>query len=243
MMRIFGAALLILGMAIAGTQPLRADDLTFVAGPIPPYTFKTDGKPDGAATLIVAAIARELGVPFHLEFQPWMRAQLTAQRGKNIGIIPLSRTPEREPLYKWVGPLIFDREILFTIASNKTAPASLDEAKLWVVCALRGSPGEMALKSFGFTRVYAATEPEACARRLAAATVDAWLAAELVAPYQFKLVGLDPTILSRGAEVRNNNTYLGLSTDVSDDVVLRWQQSLDRMRTNGKVTAIMKSFE
>jgi len=238
----FPIALFFLCALSAGSQPASAEDLRIVAGAIPPYAFKTGGQADGAATLIVDSIAMEFGSPIQVEFQPWSRAQRTAQQGRNIGIIPLSRSPERETQYKWVGPLIHDREVLMTVSGNRKAPADLEEAKAWPICVLRGSPGEAKLRALGFSGLYAATDTAACAHRLVSGKVDAWSVAEMVAPYQFKLEGFDPTVLSKGAEVRANTIYLGLSKDVADDVVARWQDSLDRMRASGKLAVILKPF-
>ena len=243
MTRRFKMALCFFAVVIAGNQSALAGDLRFVAGPIPPYVFKNDGFPDGAATAVLDAIARELQIPFQLEFQPWMRAQITAQKEQDIGIIPLSRTPERESLYKWVGPLIYDREVLVTLASNMRAPANLDEGRTLSVCVLRGSPGETRLRALGYNNLFLATDTAACAQRLAAKKVDAWSVAKLVAPYQYKLEGLDPATLSVGAEVRPNDIYLGFSMDVADEVVSRWQKSLDEMRANGKLAALLKPFQ
>jgi len=243
MCRIFLTAVLFLCALTVGRQATWAEDLSFVAGQIPPYAFKKDGKPDGSEPLIVEAIAKELGVPFNIRFQPWVRAQLTAQREKNIGIVPLSRTSERESLYKWVGPLVYDQEVLVTVASNKKAPTSLDEAKEWLVCDLRGSPGDAKLKSLGFTHLFAATDTVTCAHMLAAMQVDAWSTGIMPAHYLFKISGFDPATLSIGAKVRDNDTYLGFSKDVDDDVVARWQKSLDRMREDGRLSALLRSIE
>jgi hypothetical protein len=43
--------------------------------------------------------------------------------------------------------------------------------------------------------------------------------------------------------VRPNDIYLGFSTDVADEVVSRWQKSLDEMRANGKLAALLKPFQ
>jgi ABC-type amino acid transport substrate-binding protein len=78
---------------------------------------------------------------------------------------------------------------------------------------------------------------------LATGHVDAWSSGIMPARYLFKLGGSDPATLSMGAKVRDNNTYLGFSRDVDDDVVARWQKSLERMRADGKISALSKSFE
>jgi polar amino acid transport system substrate-binding protein len=231
-----------LALCLVG-QSAFAAGLRFVGGEIPPYVFTQDGKPNGAVTQIVTEMAREVGEPFTLEFLPWMRAQDETQKGDNIAIIPLARSAERAPLYKWVGPLLIDHELLTTLASGKPAPKSLSEAKDWSVCTLLGSPTETVLRQAGFTHLELTKDTASCARLLNAGRVDAWSAARMVAPYQYRVDGFDASTLRYSVEVRENQIYMGFSPKVSDETIARWQNALEKLRASGKVAAILKSFE
>jgi polar amino acid transport system substrate-binding protein len=224
-------------------QSAFAAGLRFVAGEIPPYAYSENGKTNGAASLIVMEMARELGEPFALEFLPWKRAQDETQQNDNVAIIPLARNAEREPLYKWVGPIIVDQEVLITLAGGKPAPKSLAEAKDWSICTLLGSPTVAALSQAGFTNVQPTKDMATCSRMTNAGRADAWSAARMVAPYQYRMDGFDPSTLRYGALVRPNEIYMGLSPKVPDATVARWQGALEKLRANGKVAAILKTFE
>ncbi|HXP96043.1 MAG TPA: transporter substrate-binding domain-containing protein [Telmatospirillum sp.] len=236
--------LLFCALALTFTaQSALAAGLRFVGGEIPPYVYSQDGKPNGAASLIVMEMARELGEPFALEFLPWKRAQDETQQNDNVAIIPLARNAEREPLYKWVGPIVVDQEVLITLAGGKAAPKSLAEAKDWSICTLLGSPTVNVLSQAGFTNVQPTKDMATCSRMTNAGRVDAWSAARMVAPYQYRMDGFDPGMLRYGALVRPNEIYMGLSPKVSNETVARWQGALEKLRANGKVAAILKTFE
>ena len=234
--------LLSLCLAFSASQAL-AQEIRFVAGDIPPYAFQKDGQADGAAVKILQALLKGEGKTAPITFLPWSRAQQDAQQTDAIGIIPLSRTTEREPLYKWVGPLVPDRQVLVTKKGGKPAPKSVAEAKDWIVGVLRGSPGELMLKDAGFTRLDSVTDEATSARKLDAGHIDAWLVAELVAPFQYRLLNLDPSTLENSVDVRPNVIWLGLSKAVPDETVAKLQKDLDAMRSTGEVDAIIAPFK
>ena len=72
----------------------------------PPLTFVSfQGGYGMVGDVALAAIARA-GYLSHIHVTPWARAQQRVSRGKNLLIIPLSRTPEREALYSWIAPIM-----------------------------------------------------------------------------------------------------------------------------------------
>ncbi|MTJ80349.1 MAG: transporter substrate-binding domain-containing protein [Telmatospirillum sp.] len=232
-------------LADAEVAPRRSDnplEVVFVAGDIPPYAMPRGQDPDGAAVRILESLAADLGLPFSVDFRPWQLAQKMAQSNGGVGVIPLSRTPEREPLYRWIGPIVADQEVLLFRAGGRPVPARLEEARDWPVAVLRGSAGESVLIKAGFTNLQAVNDPASCARLLEEGKVDAWSAARLVGPYQYRLNGLDPARLLAGPVVRPNDIYLGLARQTPDEVTACWQAALERVRAAGTTDRILRAF-
>jgi ABC-type amino acid transport substrate-binding protein len=65
----------------------------------------------------------------------------------------------------------------------------------------------------------------------------------MVAPYQYRLEGFDPGTLRYSVVVRPNEIYMGFSLKVPDETIARWQGALDKLRANGKLAAILKTYE
>lgn len=73
-----------------------------------PLQWDNDGQPDGyVADFMLAVIDRvrdRLSVPVGpFEFLPWKRAMLMARLEPNVLLFSLSRTPEREDWFEWLG--------------------------------------------------------------------------------------------------------------------------------------------
>lgn len=229
-------------VALVGVSAADAAEIRLVAAEIPPYSYRSDGEANGVAVRVVEEMAKILGEAAPFKFLPWPRAQREALNTPNVGIIPLSRTPDRESLYHWVGPIVLDSEVLMARTGGKAATQTLDEAKDWIVGVLRATPGETLLKDAGFTKIYTVNSPASSARMLDARRLDAWLVAKLVAPYQYRLAGLDPATLRPGVEVRENNIFLGFNRETAAETVDRWQKAYEKLRDEGAIDRIMEEY-
>src|SRR5690242_18728397 len=126
--------LLSLLTAVLIASPAAADGLRLVTAELPPYTFHEPpptvseiGQRMGIVQEVVAEMARRVGQSPDVEYMAWTRAQDLAMTGKNIGILSLTRTPEREPHYKWVQRILVDDLIL--VGGAGIDVASLDKVK------------------------------------------------------------------------------------------------------------------
>jgi polar amino acid transport system substrate-binding protein len=228
--------------AITWAPGAWADDLTILAGEFPPFVFKNAGKPDGAAYRILTEMAARAGATVKLTFLPWQRAQSQTLETPGAGIIPLVRTPEREASFKWVGPMISDSMVLVTSRSHRPAPQDLAIAAKWRIGTVAGSPNHTALLRLGIGFLEPAIDEATNARKLDAGRIDAWASSKLVAPFQYRLLGLDPAQIEFGAEVRRSDIFLGLNHSVPDALVERLQAALDSIRREGGVADVLKNF-
>ena len=97
----------------------------------------------------IAEMARRVGQSPIVEYMSWTRAQDLAMTAKNIGILSLTRTPERKPHYKWVQQILVDDLIL--VGGAGVDVSSLDKVKNRPIGVLLHSGAEALLQSLGFT--------------------------------------------------------------------------------------------
>lgn len=231
----------LLGVACT-VSPAMAETLRFVAAPLPPLVIDRDGRPDGVVLAVLRELSEKMGNPFSVEFLPQTRALTESQNNAGIGFAGMTRNAEREPLYKWVGPLISDSIVLITKKGKMAGSETLAAAKDWHVGAMRGSATVQALRKAGFTHIDEQGDAETGARMLNGDRLDAWASSKLAGRYIYRSLGFDPMTLDIGAEIRRNDVYLGVSRDVSDETVAAWQKALDDLKAKGRIEEIIKSF-
>lgn len=75
------------------------------------------------------------------------------QKEPNTALSAAARTPEREHIFKWVGPILNNKWILFAPKDSKIKITSLDDAKKYVVGGYNEDGFTAFLLKNGFTRV------------------------------------------------------------------------------------------
>lgn len=119
---IAGAALSLL--VVLGS-PARADpaEIKLVTQSFAPLQWDNNGTPDGYVTaFLLAAVERvNESLPVSIsafEFLPWKRAMLLAETAPNVMFFSLSRTPEREDRFHWLGEVSPYGQNFYQLASR-----------------------------------------------------------------------------------------------------------------------------
>lgn len=74
----------------------------------PPYNFLENGKLKGLSTLLLEQLFQKSGHQIFgntIEVLPWARGYEQILHEKNVVLYSMVRTPEREGLFQWVGPI------------------------------------------------------------------------------------------------------------------------------------------
>ncbi len=69
----------------------------------PPFSFEENGEIKGLSTLVVRAALKQAGMEAIIKQYPFARAYNMTQKTENIFEYCVVKTPERKPLFKWIG--------------------------------------------------------------------------------------------------------------------------------------------
>jgi polar amino acid transport system substrate-binding protein len=240
--------LIMLLLAALWLAPARAQELRLLAAELPPYTFRVPsssvsefpGPGHGIVFDVVSAMAKRLGHSGEIEFMPWRRAQQIAMSEPNVGILALTRTPEREDKYRWLVKILTDDLVL--VGGRGVDVSSLDKVKDRPTGVLLRSGAQALLEDKGFSRIVPAPEEWMNARRLRERRIDAWLAPRLMVIYAYREVGGDPADLGIGAIVRPSEIWLAASKSLPDAEARKWQQAFEAMRADGSYQRILAEY-
>ena len=242
-------ALCVLLLTLLLAIPARAEDnaappdfLRFVTNPLPPLQIDRDGQPDGAVLEVLRELCARMNQPYAIEFLPFPRALAAPRQTPATGFAGASRIPDRETLYKWIGPLIHDEIVLATRKDLRRAPATLDDARPLRIGVLLGGQAETRLRQLGFENLERTVDYQTGARMLKLGRIDAWAASRLSIPYMYRMQEADPAELDFGAIVTRNDVYLAASVDIPNATIAAWQKALDRMHAQGRITEITNRF-
>jgi len=242
-MRIFCCAvlavLLSVPLAASGQAPATFQVLT---EELKPYNYKEKGKVTGLSVEIVREIMNKLGHPDTIKILPWSRAYNLALNNPGYILFSTVRTPERENLFKWAGPLGADVVALFARKGSGISISSLDDArKVKSIGAYKDDVGEVVLKKLGFTNLHSVVDDRLNVKKLAAGRIDLWISNELIGQSLARDMGYDDQ-LEAVYKQENGFLYLAFSRQTPDEEVARWQKAFDELKSGGRYAEILAKY-
>ena len=239
----FAGAMLLL----AGTVRAADTSLVLLTENFPPYNMAKNGKNfaqdeniHGIAVDIVREIFKRADISYSLTLRfPWERIYKLALENPGYGVFVMARLPEREKLFKWVGPIGPDDWIMLAKADSKIALGSLEQARQYKVGAYKGDAIAETLAKQGLNPIVVLRDQDN-AKKLVNGQIDLWATGDPAGRYLARQDGV--TDLKTVLRFNSAELYLALNKDVPDDVVARLQTALDELRKEGAVDAIMARY-
>ncbi|HEX4585594.1 MAG TPA: transporter substrate-binding domain-containing protein [Burkholderiaceae bacterium] len=226
----------------------RAESVRFVTAELPPYTFQVPpatvseepGPGQGLVHEAVVEMTRRLREPIAIEYMDWDSAQKLALSQPNIGILSITRTPEREEHYQWCCRIVTDDLIL--VGGQGIDVSNLEKIRDRPIGVLFHSGAEALVRSLGFTRVQAAPEEWLNATKMKERRIDAWLAPRLMVIHAYKEIGADASTLNFGQIVRPSEIYLAFSKGTPEAEVARWAGAMKAIEGDGTLDQILARY-
>jgi polar amino acid transport system substrate-binding protein len=206
----------------------------------PPQNFRaSDGTLTGSSVEIVNAMSQGIPMNVSITIENWTDAYEQVQFAPNSMIFSTVRTPARESLFHWIGPVCRKNYCFFVNSTSAIDINIITDAKqLTAVGVPQGWAAEQELKNQGFTNIHTYGTPLIVFQKLLDHTIDAAVLNDIAIPYLAEQSGHQP------AEVRNElvlsytETSLAFSLDTKDKYIQQWEQAYATVMSNGKFAEI-----
>ncbi len=223
---------------------MAADKIALVTEDGPPFNMKKEGKITGSATDILEAAMKKANFEFTLALLPWANAYQMGLNDKNTAVYSTTRTPERETLFKWVGPLAENSWVFFAKKDSKIKISSLNDAKKYVVGGYNGDAKALFLIKEGFVEgknIQLASYEKQNALKLQADKIDLWASGSEVAPWitkEEKSGDITPVFTFKKVEM-----YAAFNKNTDDSIIKKLNDTILNMRKNGEIKIINKKYK
>ena len=222
-------------------------DMVLLTENFPPYNMAKNGKNfaqdeniSGIATDIVREIFKRAEITYSLTLRfPWERIYKLTLEKPGYGVFVMARLPDREKLFKWVGPIGPDDWIMLAKADSKITLETLDDARKYKIGAYKGDAIAETLAKQGLNPIVVLRDQDN-AKKLVNGQIDLWATGDPAGRYlarQDGVTGLKTVLRFNSAEL-----YLALNKDVPDETVAKLQAALDQLRKEGVVDDIMARY-
>ncbi|MCP1499141.1 polar amino acid transport system substrate-binding protein [Pseudomonas migulae] len=239
------ASLLLINGVHAAENPDA--DLVLLTENFPPYNMAKNGKNfaqdeniNGIAVDIVREMFKRANITYSLTLRfPWERIYKLALEKPGYGVFVMARLPDREKLFKWVGPIGPDDWIMLAKADSKISLETLEDARKYKIGAYKGDAIAETLAKQGLKPIVVLRDQDN-AKKLTSGQIDLWATGDPAGRYlarQDGVTGLKTVLRFNSAEL-----YLALNKNVPDEVVAKLQAALDQLRKQGVVDEIMARY-
>lgn len=237
-MKFWITVLLVFTLLVTGcadTPAPAADEapLRLLTEVYPPYNFiAKDGQVTGQSVEIVQALMEMVGTEGEIEVLSLTEALDQAQKGPGVVLFSLNRTPERDDLFKWVGPIGFYEQVFYALKDSGITLNDLDGAKeVKKIAVYQGDAGAQYLKAQGFKNLEESLTDSEALQKLVNGDVQLWLGNREGFYIVAAEAGVYPELLVEiPAVVIHANLFIAFSKDVPDDTVASWQAALDQLK-------------
>lgn len=202
----------------------------------PPYNMLVDGKIVGIGADKVTMLMKRANQPYSVQLMPWRRAYEDAQKLPNSCVFSTTRTPEREALFKWVGPIAFNEWVLYGRADSHPDLATLDDARPYLIGAYNGDVREQYLRGRGF-RVETVVADSLNAKKLILGRIDLWVSGRFDGAALIEQSGSSGRIVPL-LNFYRSELYLACNPKVPDSLIDKLNVLLGVMARDGSANAI-----
>ncbi len=225
------------------TTEEKAHSFRILTEEFPPYNYTSDdGKILGISTEIVREIFKRTGHPDNIEVLPWADGYRLAREENNTILFSTTRSPAREKLFKWVGPLVPNNLVFFARKGSGISIKTMEDAKnVSSIGVYKDDFGELLLKEKGFTNLDAVMENQMNVQKLIDGEIDLWIANELTGKHMIAKAKGGAEI-EKVYEIEKNYMFVAFSKNTPDAVVDKWQQALDEIKSDGTYAQIFSQW-
>jgi polar amino acid transport system substrate-binding protein len=226
--------------------PVRAEPYQVVTEEWAPYNYEENNQLTGMTTEIVRAIMALTGNNFEVVLLPSMRASRVLQTRPRTIMYSMFRTADREPLYKWVGPIV--EESIHPYQLAKAPPVNSLEQLLHaprITTRHAGLIPDM-LQSLGFNNLdRSATENLQLYRMLLAGRTSIIIGdTDAGVVFYSRQLNIAPgTLRQIPIELYRSSLYIAFSRDCEDELVTAWANALAQLRHSGELERIQRQYE
>jgi polar amino acid transport system substrate-binding protein len=206
----------------------------------PPASMMAGRTVTGSSTEKVREIMARAGIAYHIDLVPWKRAYTSAVRRGNGCVYSASRTPEREPLFHWIGPLDEAEWMLLARSDRGYRFETLEDARTLRIGTYNGDAREEYLRARGFT-VDSANNDLINPRKLLLNRIDLWAASFRRGSFVLEEHGWSESIVPV-LSFNKVHVYLACNKRVDGKQVARMNAALAAMEHDGTSRRIERKY-
>lgn len=216
----------------------------------PPYNMQVNGKLKGISVDILVAMFKQMHSKLtrdDIHLVPWARGYRIVLKKKNTMLFSTTRTAQREPLFKWVGPIIDTQIGIIAPKEKHIKIKSVKDLNKYKIGAVINDIGEQLLLANGVKKenidAISGTNPVVVNfQKMGKGRIDLFAYETNVAMYGAKSYQIDPKDFEVVYILKKGKLYYAFNKNTDDKIIKAYQKALDEIKKNGVYDKILKKY-
>lgn len=224
-------------------EPGVAVALTLTTEEYPPFNMLDERtkEPTGITVDKVVELMQRAREPYTITAYPWARAYQMALQTEDTCVFSTSRTPEREALFTWIGPLAHSDWAIFARANDVRKPKSLEDVKPFTIGGYHNAATGEYLKQNGY-KVDLAINDALNPQKLLRNHIDFWATGDLLGKYLIGKSGLTGQIVPL-FKFKLSELHLACNRTMNPQRAEKFNRILKEMDRDGASAAIERKYQ
>ena len=208
-----------------------------------PFVYEDKGQLKGPAYEIALKVLKRSQYPFDYQLHPWARVYHDALNEQDFLVACIGRTPKREKLFHWIGPISKGVEInFFKLSKNPIKITSLSQAKELKVGAMRGTYNYDFLEMNGFKDkdIHQSVKSEQLLNMLINQRYDLVISDEKQLQSEAKKLNVNPDVFEKVFFAFTVTNNMAFSKNTSEYIVKRFKRAYSDLEREGEFEGLLR---
>lgn len=197
-----------------------------------PLSYFDNGKVSGSLVDMIESISYTAGMPISrndIRVIPWDQAYITAEQIPNTLLLGIYRTPDRENLFRWIGPVATDPSVFFVRPGSVMPIRTIDEIKKLKIGVIAGDAHYEMLRLYGIppTHIISTSDGSEIIRMVLNGDIDTFYYGEQAGRALANKVTGSPDAIKTGLKYGESEIWFAMSRTTSDSTVTALQNVLN----------------
>jgi len=217
-------------------------NITIIAEDYKPLSYLKNSEFKGPNIDVLKLMLEKLHVKNKIKHLPWKRAYNTTLTTRNFGLISMTRTDEREDLFKWVGPLAVKKFNIYALKKSDININTVEDLKEFKIGVERGTINEQMLLSRGIakTSLSKVNYTKQNMGMLLRNRIQLWAVASSTFYETLGENKTDSDLFEVVYTLKIAKLYIAFNINMPDVLIQQWQDTFDELIKSGKVKEIFE---
>ena len=222
---------------LAVDEPYSAKNLTYITEQFPPYNYQEGGKLQGISVDLLEKMWKKMSVNLNesnIRLISWTEGYRRTLNESNTVLFSTARLPQREHLFKWVGPIGPIRNVLLAKKDKILNISSAEDLKKYKIGAINDDSAVQMLLDKGMKKqdLVLETASSQIIEMLQNGSIDAWAYGDTAGIWQIQKSGANASDFKVAYVLDQIDYYYAFNKETPESIVQSFQQALDYIKSN-----------